>query len=246
MRYSTRATAGLDAGGVTADSRTVKTGDIFVAIAGGKADGMRFVHSALAAGASAIVAEQPPETPPPANSVRARRKRPARARAHCGKVLSAPAGHHCRRHRHQRQNIRCGVHAADLERAGSPRREHRHDRHRVAERRDLWLAHHAGSGRAASLDRRTCRRRRHASRDRGVVARSRPIPARRLAHCGRGLHQYHARSSRLSSDVRGLSRGQAAAVRGFARTWRDGRHRRRSRPCRCRGSGREEARPARS
>ncbi len=60
--------AGLDAGGVTADSRTVKAGDIFVAIAGGKADGMRFIQSALAAGASAIVAEQPPGTPLPGDT----------------------------------------------------------------------------------------------------------------------------------------------------------------------------------
>jgi UDP-N-acetylmuramoyl-L-alanyl-D-glutamate--2,6-diaminopimelate ligase len=60
--------AGLDAGGVTADSRAVKTGDIFVAIAGGKADGMRFVQSALAAGAAAIVSEQLPETPLPGDT----------------------------------------------------------------------------------------------------------------------------------------------------------------------------------
>jgi UDP-N-acetylmuramoyl-L-alanyl-D-glutamate--2,6-diaminopimelate ligase len=55
--------AALDIGGVTADSRTVKRGDVFVAIAGGKADGLRFVNSAIAAGAVAIVAERPPETP---------------------------------------------------------------------------------------------------------------------------------------------------------------------------------------
>ena len=58
-----------------------------------------------------------------------------------------------------------------------------------------------------------------------------------------GLHQYHARSSRLSSELRGLSRRQAAAVRGIARARRRGRHRCRSRPCRCRGRGRQGARP---
>jgi UDP-N-acetylmuramoyl-L-alanyl-D-glutamate--2,6-diaminopimelate ligase len=58
--------AGLEIGGLTADSRAVKSGDVFVAIAGGKADGLRFVDSAIAAGAAAIVAEQAPGTPLPA------------------------------------------------------------------------------------------------------------------------------------------------------------------------------------
>src|SRR5262245_52656386 len=55
--------ADLDVGGVTADSRAVKRGDVFVAIAGGKADGLTFVAAALAAGAAAIVAERRPEVP---------------------------------------------------------------------------------------------------------------------------------------------------------------------------------------
>jgi len=53
--------ADLAVGGVTADSRSVKSGDVFVAIAGGKADGLRFVGPAIAAGAVAIVAERLPE-----------------------------------------------------------------------------------------------------------------------------------------------------------------------------------------
>src|SRR5271170_8102294 len=57
--------AGLDVGGVTADSRAVKRGDIFVAIAGGKADGLRFVAPAIAAGAAAILAERAPDAPLP-------------------------------------------------------------------------------------------------------------------------------------------------------------------------------------
>ena len=55
----------IDAGGVTADSRTVRPGDVFVAIAGGKTDGLRFVPAALAAGAVAVVAEHPPDLPLP-------------------------------------------------------------------------------------------------------------------------------------------------------------------------------------
>ena len=53
--------ADVEIGGVTADSRAVKPGDVFVAIAGAKTDGLRFVAPALAAGARAIVAERTPD-----------------------------------------------------------------------------------------------------------------------------------------------------------------------------------------
>src|ERR1700734_1044964 len=59
--------AELDVGGVTADSRTVKPGDVFVAIAGGKTDGLQFVPVAIAAGAAAIAAERLPPAPLPGN-----------------------------------------------------------------------------------------------------------------------------------------------------------------------------------
>ncbi len=45
--------------GVTADSRKVKPGYLFAALAGAKADGREFVASALAAGAAAILSETP-------------------------------------------------------------------------------------------------------------------------------------------------------------------------------------------
>jgi UDP-N-acetylmuramoyl-L-alanyl-D-glutamate--2,6-diaminopimelate ligase len=51
----------VDVAGITADSRAVKPGYVFVAIAGGKADGLRFVAPAVAAGARAIVAECAPD-----------------------------------------------------------------------------------------------------------------------------------------------------------------------------------------
>ena len=54
----------LDVNGVSADSRTVKPGDVFVAIAGSKTDGLEFVKPALVAGAVAIVAERRPDAPP--------------------------------------------------------------------------------------------------------------------------------------------------------------------------------------
>jgi len=60
------AAAALAVAGVTADSRAVQHGDVFVAIAGGKIDGLRFVAPAVAAGAVAIVSERPLLEPLPA------------------------------------------------------------------------------------------------------------------------------------------------------------------------------------
>jgi UDP-N-acetylmuramoyl-L-alanyl-D-glutamate--2,6-diaminopimelate ligase len=57
--------ASLELAGVSADSRTVKAGDLFVAMAGSKDDGLRFVAPALAAGAAAIMAERVPLVPLP-------------------------------------------------------------------------------------------------------------------------------------------------------------------------------------
>jgi UDP-N-acetylmuramoyl-L-alanyl-D-glutamate--2,6-diaminopimelate ligase len=56
----------LDVRGVAVDSRAVRPGDLFVAVEGGKTDGVKFVTAALAAGASAVLAQRTPETPPPA------------------------------------------------------------------------------------------------------------------------------------------------------------------------------------
>src|ERR1700728_49434 len=58
--------AEIDVSGITADSRSVKPGDVFVAIAGNKDDGLRFVAPALVAGAVAVVAERAPEAALPA------------------------------------------------------------------------------------------------------------------------------------------------------------------------------------
>jgi UDP-N-acetylmuramoyl-L-alanyl-D-glutamate--2,6-diaminopimelate ligase len=57
--------ADLDTGGVTADSRAVRKGDIFVAVSGSKTDGLRFVDAAVAAGAAAVVAERWDGSPAP-------------------------------------------------------------------------------------------------------------------------------------------------------------------------------------
>ncbi|HEY1309339.1 MAG TPA: UDP-N-acetylmuramoyl-L-alanyl-D-glutamate--2,6-diaminopimelate ligase [Pseudolabrys sp.] len=53
--------AGIDIAGIAADSRKVKPGFLFFAIAGAKADGAHFVRQAVAAGATAVAAEQCPQ-----------------------------------------------------------------------------------------------------------------------------------------------------------------------------------------
>src|ERR1700692_1342218 len=73
--------ADLDVGGVTADSRAVKRGDVFVAIAGNKADGTPFLAPAITAGAMAILAEQAPTAPLDAAFVRVANARRALALA---------------------------------------------------------------------------------------------------------------------------------------------------------------------
>jgi len=50
----------LHIGGVAVDSRAVKAGDLFFALAGHKTDGARFAEAAIAAGAVAIAGEQAP------------------------------------------------------------------------------------------------------------------------------------------------------------------------------------------
>ncbi len=55
--------AALEVRGVSADSRTVKPGDLFIAVAGAKDDGSRFVGQAVAAGAVAVMAERVPAVP---------------------------------------------------------------------------------------------------------------------------------------------------------------------------------------
>src|ERR1700745_550092 len=57
--------AALELAGVSADSRAVKPGDLFVAVAGTNDDGVNLVLQALASGAAAIMAERPPATPLP-------------------------------------------------------------------------------------------------------------------------------------------------------------------------------------
>ena len=52
--------------GLAADSRTLTPGDLFVALRGAKADGLRFVGDAVRSGAVAVMGEELPEPPLPA------------------------------------------------------------------------------------------------------------------------------------------------------------------------------------
>src|ERR1051325_6475969 len=50
----------LAVSGLAADSRAVKPGDVFFALAGSKTDGARFIEQAIASGAVAVVGEKLP------------------------------------------------------------------------------------------------------------------------------------------------------------------------------------------
>src|SRR3954469_17616922 len=71
----------IDIAGMTADSRKVKPGDLFVAVPGTKADGLGFVPQAVAAGAAAVIAERQPDLPATVAFIEARNVRRALALA---------------------------------------------------------------------------------------------------------------------------------------------------------------------
>ncbi|UPK28851.1 UDP-N-acetylmuramoyl-L-alanyl-D-glutamate--2,6-diaminopimelate ligase [Bradyrhizobium sp. 195] len=55
------AVAALDVTGLALDSRVVRPGDLFFALAGSKTDGARFIDAAIAAGAVAVVGDHAPD-----------------------------------------------------------------------------------------------------------------------------------------------------------------------------------------
>ena len=54
------AAGGIEVSGLAVDSRAVKPGEVFFALAGAKTDGARFIDAAIAAGAVAIAGSHPP------------------------------------------------------------------------------------------------------------------------------------------------------------------------------------------
>ena len=179
--------ADVEVGGVPADSRAIKRGDVFVAIEGGKTDGLNFIGNAVAGGAVAVVAQRRPDTQLPAEIISYKLATPGARSRSWRPVFFPSTADHRRRHRHQRQNVCRSVHASNLGGTRTSRGQHRHHWHRLASWRDLWFADDAGSGGVAPLVGRTGGRRRHTPRHRGVLARARPVPARWFAHRGRGF-----------------------------------------------------------
>ena len=79
LRPGEAGVAEREIGGITADSRKVRPGDAFFALAGAKQDGLAFVADALARGAAVVVGERPPA--PGAPFVRVADARAALAKA---------------------------------------------------------------------------------------------------------------------------------------------------------------------
>ena len=195
----------------------MKRGDVFVAVPGSKADGMIVREAAATAGAAAVVGEKAPQRRcravrpscrwrtrgarwrwPRRASIRGSRKVIAAVTGTSGKTSVAAF---------TRQIwAALGHEAASLGTIGVV----------TPQARGLRLADHARSGRPASHAGRTCRRGRHASGDRGVVARPRPAPARRRAGRGGGLHQFVAAT--ISTIIR-ASKPISRPSSGCSRRW---------------------------
>ena len=144
----------LELAGISTDSRTVKPGDLFVAVAGAKDDGLRFVGGALASGAAAIMAERVPPMALPdgvafikvGDARRALALGAAKFFPRQPEVIAAITG----------TSGKTSVAAFTRQILGRARQaggEHRHGRAGLTDARSLWLAHHAGPGGAAPLAR---------------------------------------------------------------------------------------------
>ena len=74
-------TAEIAVSGLSMDSRHVRRGDLFFALAGAKTDGSKFIDQAIASGAVAVVGEQPPAAAIAVPFIKARNARRALALA---------------------------------------------------------------------------------------------------------------------------------------------------------------------
>ena len=127
----------IEATGVTADSRKVKPGVLFVAIAGAKADGAHFAKQAINAGAAAVAAEQRPAELSDAVAFICVKNSRRCARSRGVKNFFTPTGNNRRRHWHERENISRGIHPADMECARVSGGKHRYDRRGLTQGRAI-------------------------------------------------------------------------------------------------------------
>ena len=194
--------AALEVGGLSTDSRAIKRGDVFVAIAGGKADGAKFIAAAVAAGAVAVVAQTSQTTTPPGGITFVRVENSRRAAAQMAAkffprqpgIIAAVTGTSGKTSvaAFTRQIwTTLGLRAASIGTIGvvSPRGE----TYGSLTTPDPIALHRSLDALAGEGVTPSC--------DRGILARARSIPARRFACCGWRVHQHHARPSRLSSEL---------------------------------------------
>ena len=203
-----------------------EAGHLFVAVPGAKADGAHFVAAGARGGRGGGRWPRRARRLPSRRRLRAgRRMCAARSRSR-RRVLSAPAGDHRRRHRHQRQDLGRRLHAADLG-ARASGGEHRHDRRRRAASAKIYGSLTTPDPvDAASHARPTGGRGRHASRAGSVLPRPRPAPARRRAPRRPAPSPISPRPHGLSSDASrtisppscGCSRHAAQGRRGGDRS----------------------------
>ena len=194
MPSATRALRRSTCAASRADSRTVKQGDLFVAVAGSKDDGLRFVAPAIAARRgrrswpSACRRRRCRTASPSCRSAmraarwRSRRRASFRASPRPSRPSPAPAARPPSPPSRARSGPRLGEQAASIGTIGlvTPKREV----YGSLTTPDPVALHR-------SLD-ELARRGRDASRDRGLLARPRPAPPRRRAHRRRRLHQSSA------------------------------------------------------
>ena len=212
----------VEIAGITADSREVRPGWLFVALAGAKTDGARFVSDAAGKGAAAILMRSGATADVPAGVPLLTSPEPRRALALMAARLypAQPA-------------ITVAVTGTNGKTsvAEFTRQIFAGLGHQAASLGTIGIVKPAGSvyGGLTTPDpvalHRTLSRARpgghHPPGVRGVLARPRPVPARWRPTQGRGLHQSRPRPPRLSPDDGGLPRRQAAPVhRAAAARWR--------------------------
>ena len=192
----TGAEPNADITAVTADSRAVVPGALFVAVRGVAVDGHRFIPAALAAGARAIVAEELPEgLPEGVTGIRVADGRDALGRL-ASRFFGDPS-----------DELTLVGHAA-LQDGVSARREsrtHLNGREYCRHRRRAVRTYHPGPRDAQQPPASHGRCRMHLCFHGSEQPCLRPAPYRRAHLRRRYFHKPHARPHRLSQNLRCVS-----------------------------------------